>query len=48
MKINSEELETYGKSTGEGNESSYTQVTPWIWGYGTKDEKGKNDLLYAC
>ena len=30
MKINSKELETYRKSTGEGNESSYAQITPWI------------------
>lgn len=48
MKTNSKELKTYGKSTGEGNESSYAQITPWISGYGTKDEKGKNELLYAC
>ena len=26
MKTNSKELKTYGKSTGEGNESSYAQI----------------------
>ena len=42
MKINTKELKTYGKSTGEANGSSYIQINPWIWGYGMKDKKGKN------
>ena len=30
MKINTKELKTYGKSTGEANGSSYIQINPWI------------------
>lgn len=46
MKTNSKELKTYGKSTGEMNQ---LRTDP----HGSevmegKDEKGKNELLYAC